>query len=67
LRTIRQQWTKLYNKIREQHYDSLVKQTGAPLPIESAVDFLEAIAEDAHQTWLAIAKKYRLLYQRESL
>jgi hypothetical protein len=63
---VRQQWYQEYDQLRENCYSQLVRQFGEPLPLSADVDFHEKIPEDAHKTWLKVARACRLKYRREA-
>jgi hypothetical protein len=63
---VRQQWYQEYDQLREKRYRQLVRQFGEPLPLSADVDFREKIPEDAHETWLKVARSCRLKYRREA-
>jgi hypothetical protein len=64
--SIRRQWHDEYARLRTQRYRRLVQRHGEPLPPSIGIDFDEKITEDAHKTWLKVARCCNLKYHRES-
>jgi hypothetical protein len=63
---VRERWYQEYDQLRENRYNGLLRQFAEPLPLSADVDFREKIPEDAHRTWLKVARSCRLKYRRET-
>ncbi len=64
--SIRRQWHDEYARLRTERHRQLVQRYGEPLPPSIDIDFDEKITEDAHKTWLKVARSCNLKYHRES-